>query len=128
MSDIAIQARKLVKANGMEDKITILKGKIEEVELPEKVDIIVSEPLGFLLVHERMLESYIAGRDRWLKPGGKMFPSNSTIFTAPFTDQALYDETVARGEFWDNDSFMGIDFSCLQEQSNVENFGQPVVG
>jgi len=72
MSDIATQARKLVKANGLDDKIQILKGKVEEVTLPEKVDIIVSEPLGFLLVHERMLESYIAGRDRWLKPGGKM--------------------------------------------------------
>lgn len=45
------------------------KGKIEEISLPEKVDIIVSEPIGFLLVHERMLESYITARDRFLKPG-----------------------------------------------------------
>ncbi len=26
------------------------------IELPEKVDIIISEPMGFMLVHERMLE------------------------------------------------------------------------
>jgi len=34
----------------------IVRGKLEEITLPEKVDIIVSEPIGFLLVHERMLE------------------------------------------------------------------------
>jgi len=58
----------------------------------------------------------------------RRFPSNSTIFTAPFTDQALYDETIQRAEFWANDNFMGIDMTCLQEQSTKENFGQPVVG
>ena len=40
----------------MADRITVLKGKVEEVDVPEKVDVIISEPMGFLLVHERMLE------------------------------------------------------------------------
>ncbi len=30
---------------------------------------------GTLLVNERMLESYIIARDRFLVPKGKMFPS-----------------------------------------------------
>lgn len=30
---------------------------------------------GTLLVNERMLESYIIARDRFLVPNGKMFPS-----------------------------------------------------
>ena len=55
---------------------------------------IVSEPMGFLLVHERMLESYIAARDRFLKPGGLMMPSWGTIYIAPFTDSTLYQEQV----------------------------------
>ena len=42
-SAIAEQARKVVKSNGMEDKIRVICGKVEEVELPEKVDVIVSE-------------------------------------------------------------------------------------
>lgn len=37
---------------------------VENAELPEKVDIIISEPIGFLLVHERMLETYIVARER----------------------------------------------------------------
>lgn len=39
---------------------------VEEMELPEKVDIIISEPIGFLLVHERMLETYVLARERWV--------------------------------------------------------------
>lgn len=39
-----------------------------------QVDVLVSEPMGTLLVNERMIESYIYARDHHLKPGGKMFP------------------------------------------------------
>jgi hypothetical protein len=39
-----------------------------------QVDVLVSEPMGTLLVNERMLETYIYARDKFLKPGGKMFP------------------------------------------------------
>lgn len=52
-------------------------GKVEEVSIPEKVDLLVSEPMGTLLVNERMLESYIYARDHFLKPGGKLFPVSS---------------------------------------------------
>jgi hypothetical protein len=38
------------------------------------VDVLVSEPMGTLLVNERMLETYLYARDHFLKPGGKMFP------------------------------------------------------
>ena len=42
-SAIAEQAKKVVKSNKMDGKIQIVRGKVEEVELPEKVDVIVSE-------------------------------------------------------------------------------------
>jgi histone-arginine methyltransferase CARM1 len=35
------------------------------------VDVLVSEPMGTLLVNERMIESYLYARDRHLKPGGE---------------------------------------------------------
>ena len=31
-------------------------------------------------------------RDRFLKPGGKMFPTQSNIYLAPFCDEMLYAE------------------------------------
>ena len=47
--------------------MTIIKGKVEEVELPvEKVDIIISEWMGYCLFYESMLNTVIFARDKWL--------------------------------------------------------------
>jgi hypothetical protein len=80
-------ARQLADQNGFAGVVEVLQGKVEEVTLPQRVDVIVSEPIGFLLVHERMLESYIAARDRFLKPGGLMMPTTGSIVLAPMTGQ-----------------------------------------
>jgi len=49
-SDIAIQAKEIIKLNGFENVIEVIKSKIEDIkELPgvdKKVDIIVSEWMG----------------------------------------------------------------------------------
>ncbi len=60
---------------GVGDKIKVLHSKIEDLNLHgEKVDILISEPMGTLLVNERMLETYVYARDHFLKPNGRMFP------------------------------------------------------
>ena len=49
--------------------ITLVKGKVEEVTLPEgieKVDIIISEWMGYCLFYESMLNTVIYARDKWL--------------------------------------------------------------
>lgn len=47
--------------------VTIIKGKVEEVELPvEGVDIIISEWMGYCLFYESMLNTVIYARDKWL--------------------------------------------------------------
>jgi protein arginine N-methyltransferase 1 len=67
MSNIIDQAKKIVALNGMGDKITLLKGKMEEVTLPfPKVDIIVSEWMGYFLLYESMLDTVLWARDRYL--------------------------------------------------------------
>jgi histone-arginine methyltransferase CARM1 len=107
-SDVADRASQLMVANGVGgDRIVVLKAKVEAVTLPDdekvrllsrphlswltlhfsmQVDVLISEPMGFMLVHERMLESYIIARQMFLKPGGLMFPNKGTIFALPFTD------------------------------------------
>lgn len=48
-------------------EVTLIKGKIEEVELPvETVDVIVSEWMGYCLFYESMLDTVIFARDKWL--------------------------------------------------------------
>lgn len=47
--------------------ITVLKGKIEEIELPvPKVDVIISEWMGYFLVYENMLDTVLYARNKWL--------------------------------------------------------------
>lgn len=98
-SNMANFAHQLVTANNVSDKIVVMPGKIEEVDLPQMVDIIISEPMGYMLYNERMLETYLHAR-KWLKPGGKMFPTEGDLHIAPFTDEALYMEQYNKANFW----------------------------
>ena len=98
-SNMATFAQQLVQANQTDDRIVVIPGKIEEVELPQMVDVIISEPMGYMLYNERMLETYLHAR-KWLKPGGKMFPSEGDLHIAPFTDEALYMEQYNKANFW----------------------------
>ena len=67
MSNIIIQARDIVKDNHLSDKVTLIQGKMEEVELPvDKVDIIISEWMGYFLLYESMLDTVLVARDKFL--------------------------------------------------------------
>ena len=48
-----------------------------------KVDALVSEWMGFYLLHEGMLDSVLYARDKFLKPDGEMFPDSACIYVAP---------------------------------------------
>ena len=128
-SGAAVHARRLMEANGLGDRITVLQSRVEDAVLPEQADVIVSEPMGFMLIHERMLESFIAARQRFLKPeGGKMFPSRGDVRVTLFSDPALHAEQVAKLAFWGATDFFGMDLTPLMEAAADDHFAQPVVG
>lgn len=82
-SKIAELARETVKENGFDNVIEVQQTKIEDFKFNEEdqrqVDIIVSEWMGFYLLHEGMLDSVLYARDKFLKPTGSMFPQNASI-------------------------------------------------
>ena len=88
-AEIAYFAIDIIKKNGLSDKITVIKGKMEEVELPvPKVDIIISEWMGYFLLYEGMLDSVLFARDKYLdKKKGKMLPDRAQIFFAGLEDE-----------------------------------------
>lgn len=60
-----------IRENGLKDKIVFVRGKMEEVKLPvDKVDIIISEWMGYFLLYESMLDSVIYARNKYLKEDG----------------------------------------------------------
>ena len=88
---IAGLAVQLAAANDAADTVTVIHGDIIDIELPEPVDVIVSEWLGGFGIDEGMLAPVIAARDRWLKPGGVMIPHSVTAWTALVHDRYLAD-------------------------------------
>ena len=95
MSTIIEKAREIVERNGMTAKITLLQGKMEEVKLPyPKVDIIISEWMGYFLLYESMLDTVIYARDNFLADGGLIFPDNAKIYMAGIEDGEYKDEKI----------------------------------
>lgn len=93
-SNIAEIARQTVKENNYEAVIEVFHQRIEDFNLPsdeDKVDILISEWMGFYLLHEGMLDSVIFARDKFLKLDGLMFPQNATINVAPSSVPSRFD-------------------------------------
>jgi len=109
-AEIAHFAREIIKRNGLEDKITVIKGKMEEIELPVKsVDIIISEWMGYFLLYESMLDCVLWARDKYLnKKTGKMLPDTAKVYIAAIEDGQY---KAQKKKFWNN--VYGVDMSVL---------------
>ncbi|KAH8828355.1 protein arginine N-methyltransferase [Flagelloscypha sp. PMI_526] len=111
MSNIIDQAQKIIEANNFKDTITLVKGKLEDVELPIKeFDIIISEWMGYFLLYESMLDTVLLARDKYLKKDGLIFPDTATMYLAAIEDQDYKEEKI---NFWDN--VYGFDYSCIKD-------------
>eukprot|EP00051_Salpingoeca_urceolata_P011766 m.146187 g.146187 ORF g.146187 m.146187 type:complete len:495 (-) comp17244_c1_seq2:133-1617(-) len=125
-SEMAVLARSLAENNGLGDRVVVIQDRVEDIELPEQVDMLISEPMGIMLLNERMIESYLHAR-KWLKPEGKMFPGTATMFVCPFSDEQLFQEASGKSQFWTCPNFFGLNLSCLAEHARREYFRQPQV-
>jgi type I protein arginine methyltransferase len=100
MSSIIDKAKLIVEANGLTSRITLLQGKMEEVVMPQqhlnngKVDIIISEWMGYFLLYESMLDTVLYARDQYLVPNGKIFPDKATIYMAAIEDGEYKDDKI----------------------------------
>lgn len=112
-SSIIEQSEKIIKANKLDHIIKLVKGKVEDVKLPdaiEKVDILISEWMGYCLFYESMLKTVIIARDKWLAPGGLIFPDKATLYITAIEDRQYKDEKI---NWWDN--VYGFDMSCIRK-------------
>ncbi|KAF9954924.1 Protein arginine N-methyltransferase 3 [Modicella reniformis] len=122
-SDIIDKARKNIEENGFQEVITLYRGKIEEIKLPCKVDIIISEWMGYFLLYEAMLDSVLIARDRFLAPGGILAPSQTRILFTASSDESFLNDHY---HYW-NDVY-GFKMSTMKEgvlQEAVVDFVSP---
>lgn len=113
-SAIITKAQENIFHNQLSDVVTCVHGKIEEVALPglgpdDKVDIIVSEWMGYCLLFEAMLPSVLYARDRYLSPTGLLVPSHANLWLAPVSDPTYLADNV---HFWRD--VYGFDMRSMQ--------------
>lgn len=96
-SSVINVARTLSRVNRFDEKVVFIHKLSTEVELPEKVDLLVTETLGTFGLDENILRYVIDGRDRFLKTGGKLIPSNIKLFLAAVESPNAYRYV----SFWD---------------------------
>uniref|UniRef100_A0A8C6SZI6 type I protein arginine methyltransferase n=1 Tax=Neogobius melanostomus TaxID=47308 RepID=A0A8C6SZI6_9GOBI len=115
-SSISEYSERIIKSNHLDSVITIFKGKVEEVELPvDKVDIIISEWMGYCLFYESMLNTVIFARDKWLKSGGLMFPDRASLYVVAIEDRQYKDFKI---HWWEN--VYGFDMTCIRNVAMKE--------
>jgi len=113
MSDFAHLARKVVLDNKLDNVIKIIKGKVEEVILPvEKVDVIVSEWMGYCLFYESMLDSVLYARDKWLVPAGVIFPDIVKLYVFGMKNTSFHEKTL---KYVEEKVYDDYDVSCLSQ-------------
>ena len=76
------------------------------------MDIIISEWMGFYLLHESMLDSVISARDLHLAEDGVLLPSHATVLAAP----VQLDSWVAE-QFTDWHKVYGFDMTPMSQKA-----------
>eukprot|EP00127_Corallochytrium_limacisporum_P003324 Clim_evm13s148 gene=Clim_evmTU13s148 len=117
-SGIARLAKEIISRNGKDNKISLHNCSVEEIK-PDlfadsdgKVDIIISEWMGYGLLFESMFDSVIDARNRLLRKGGIMMPDKAAMYICGLDHKVQYDVNI---EYWRD--VYGYDMLPMREVS-----------
>jgi type I protein arginine methyltransferase len=105
-ADVISVAEEVARVNGVAERMRFIHARAADVELPERVDVLVSDLSGALPIFEEHIPSLIHAREHLLKPHGVLIPQRARLFCAPVSSEELYTRIV---EPWR--SVAGVDFS-----------------
>lgn len=120
-SSLADTTRQVVAKNGFSSTITVMRTTHTELQLPDKVDVIVSEWMGFFMITEDMLSDLFYVRDRWLKPDGVVWPRCTQLWLQPYADAEWWSENI---DYWDSQPY-GFDMSPMAQYAFKGNAEWP---
>jgi len=93
--DIIEVAREVAVANDLKDRIQFFQSDSRKTELPERVNVIVSDIRGALPLFNGALASLQDAKKRFLAPGGVMIPRRDVVKAAIMECEEIYSELVA---------------------------------
>ena len=112
IADAAVQ---IFVANGVADRVSLVRGRSTRIELPERAHVLVSEILGNDPLAEDIIPIFRDARTRLLLPGARFVPRSVDIVALPVD---LPDEFLAANTFTDGNTArwrtaLDIDFRSL---------------
>ena len=82
-SEIGEAAEQVFVANGVADRVTLIRGRSTRVELPERCSVLVTETIGNDPFDEHLLDIVADAKKRLLTPDARLIPSAIEIFAVP---------------------------------------------
>lgn len=106
----AVELARLVRdGNPTGERISVIHGASQGVDLPERADVLVTETLWNFGLGEGMVDAVIDARRRLLKVGARIIPSELEMIIAPVE----YPRGHRIVDLWGRDLY-GLDFSSLR--------------
>jgi SAM-dependent methyltransferase len=117
---LAHEAREVIRANGLDDRVTVVEGWSTRISLPERATVAVSEILGSDALEERVLPILADARRRLLEPGARLIPSDVRIFGLPVSvpDDHLASLTFTHSNTARWSSWYGLELGPLADYSS----------
>lgn len=106
-------AKQIAKDNKMNSKIVFLNKNSRLVHIPDKVDVIVSECIGYYVFGGDMVSAVADMRDKFLKEEGSIIPSHISMYLVP-VESFLHHKYI---NYWNNNLY-GIRFSLVQKMAS----------
>ena len=94
-SPVIAVAAKVAAENGLAARVTCIQERIEQTDLPESVDLILSVLTGNFLLEEDLLPSLFFARDKYLKPSGILLPDCGEMWIVPVAAEEYYEKHVS---------------------------------
>lgn len=101
-------AKQVIAENGFSDRVEFVHGYSRDINLPEKVDVLISN-IGFLHTVNDLPEAVA----RFLKPGGRVLPDQAALTLVPVQAEDLYRSHV---ENWSGAPY-GLKFGAFRKMA-----------
>jgi protein arginine N-methyltransferase 1 len=121
---VAEVAHEVIAASGVGDRIRLLHGRVEEVELPGDADVLITEDFAPWFFDSHLHDILLYVRSDVLAEGGRIIPGRVTLQAAPWGGPPPDDVSDLHQQIWQHragsgdlemSDLEGIDFSTRAE-------------